>query len=124
MRINGEEVEQVAAFSALRSGDVVYDRLCNACGRHWCRAMLTVQAEIERDDEVDEIVWKYEPDCAPRPDDPDHLRGIGPRAVARGDIYRVINPPLPTGRLLGRVIIKHGELTPIGPFTVTFTEET
>lgn len=89
--INGELCELVFSFESLRPGDVIYDADCEACGRAWCREMLTVLVEgvdIGVYMGVPHPCWKFVPDCDPTNDGT--FSAIGPREVREGRVYRVI----------------------------------
>ncbi len=93
-RINGEPVELVTDFGALRVGDIVYVvRCCTADQRH--RMVLIAKSDQPgmSTHAFGEVGWWIGlpiPSCAKGAT----VAGVGRGTVARGRVYRVINPPL------------------------------
>lgn len=100
MKINGEPVERVASMSDLRPGVTVYYAPCRWCGKDWHRMMVLDAIGIVTgmiptgEDGVKSSGWL----CIPRlPCEPSRQFVLTPISVAKGMIYRVVDPLLDRG---------------------------
>jgi hypothetical protein len=96
VKINGEPVKLVESFEELRPGMIVYDVLCETCGRKNCRSMVGNESDCEPcesgADETCDSAIEMIPNCDPDPET--GFNGLCKHDIATGRIYRVIDEQL------------------------------